>query len=227
MQVSDALRRSLTNVYGQMQSEWINIPLVYAENWSMVKSLMPLFVIAGVSALLTLAADQLDAAGVGLLTSPNPLPPDITSFHMDPSTIGVSPQLIDMARKFNAFVDKIFGLLNFEFTEDQVFAADVVIQSFSFLLLIRLAKIIGSDRDKIIASKVMKICEEFPVQFNPHYYSFVIVDIIHYTDFKGSDVVVVIGMLHCNGVARYLLSGVDPLATPADSSSNLAQDNAV
>ena len=133
----------------------------------MVKSLMPLFVIAVVSAVLAFAADQLDAAGVGLLTNPNPLPPDISSFHLDPGTIGVSPQLIDMARTVNALVDNVSALLNFEFTEDQVFAADVVIQSFSFLLLIRLAKIIGSDRDKIIASKVMKICEEFPVQFNP------------------------------------------------------------
>jgi hypothetical protein len=30
---------------------------------------------------------------------------------------------------------------------------------------------------------------------------------------QGTDVVVVIGMLHCNGVARWLLSGADPLAT--------------
>lgn len=28
---------------------------------------------------------------------------------------------------------------------------------------------------------------------------------------QGEDIVVVIGMLHCNGVARWLLSGVDPL----------------
>ena len=28
---------------------------------------------------------------------------------------------------------------------------------------------------------------------------------------QGQDIVVVIGMLHCNGVARWLLSGFDPL----------------
>ena len=28
---------------------------------------------------------------------------------------------------------------------------------------------------------------------------------------QGQDIVVVIGMLHCNGVARWLLSGVDPM----------------
>jgi hypothetical protein len=27
---------------------------------------------------------------------------------------------------------------------------------------------------------------------------------------QGTDVVVVVGMLHCNGVARWLLSGLDP-----------------
>jgi hypothetical protein len=29
---------------------------------------------------------------------------------------------------------------------------------------------------------------------------------------QGQDIVVVIGMLHCNGVARWLLSGLNPLA---------------
>ena len=28
---------------------------------------------------------------------------------------------------------------------------------------------------------------------------------------QGTDIVVVVGMLHCNGVARWLLSGEDPL----------------
>ena len=30
-------------------------------------------------------------------------------------------------------------------------------------------------------------------------------------EFKGKDLVVVIGMLHANGVARYLLAGADPM----------------
>ena len=151
-------------MYGKLQSEWINIPLVYAENWNMVKSLIPLVIIAGVSAALSIAADQLDAIGIGLLTQPNPISPDVSSFHLDPTTIGFSPQLVDVARTTNTIVDEFFAFLNFDITEEQAFAVDVLIESFSLLVLIRLAKIIGSDRDKIIASKIMKICEEFPVQ---------------------------------------------------------------
>ncbi len=37
------------------------------------------------------------------------------------------------------------------------------IDAASLLLLIRLSKIIGNDRDRIIAYKVMKVCKEFPV----------------------------------------------------------------
>ena len=50
-------------------------------------------------------------------------------------------------------------------------------------------QVIGTDRDCIIAKNVMTTAAEF----------------------KGEDLVVVIGMLHANGVARYLLAGVDPM----------------
>jgi hypothetical protein len=128
----------------------------------MVKSLIPLFVIAGASAALAFTADQLDAIGVGLITQPNPVSHDVSSFQLDPG-IAFPPQLIDMAGTLNTILDEFVALLNFEISEDQAFAADILLNSFSFLVLIRLAKIIGSDRDKIIASKIMKICEEFPV----------------------------------------------------------------
>lgn len=66
---------------------------------------------------------------------------------------------------------------------------DTSVDFFSVLLLIRMAKLIGTDRDSIIASKVQQACLDYP----------------------GGNVVVVIGMLHCNGVGRWLMSGVDPL----------------
>ena len=68
-------------------------------------------------------------------------------------------------------------------------AVNVVVDLFSILLLVRLTKLIGTDRDTVIAKKVQQVC----AQSKP-----------------GAEVVVVIGMLHANGVARWLLSGKDP-----------------
>ena len=69
-------------------------------------------------------------------------------------------------------------------------SADLVADAFSFLLLVRLGKIIGTDRHKIIAANVRETALASPNQ----------------------ELVVVVGMLHCNGVGRWLLSGVDPFA---------------
>ena len=55
----------------------------------------------------------------------------------------------------------------------------------NLFVLVRMAKLIGADRDVIIAEKIDEACRKYP---------------------KNSEFVVVIGMLHCNGVARKLLS---------------------
>ena len=60
-----------------------------------------------------------------------------------------------------------------------------IIDLLSLLVLVRMAKLIGADRDIIIAEKVDAACRNGP---------------------RNADVVVVIGMLHCNGVARRLLA---------------------
>jgi len=189
----------LRSIYGELRPEWINIPAVYAENWNMVKSLLPLALIAVVSAVIGAAANALDANGIG------PIPQTLEMFpptQLDlatilPDTLMNSPErqllsswITPVASKVADVLMAISAALDTELTPAQEAAINVVVETFSGLLLIRLAKIIGSDRDKIIASKVMSICREFP----------------------GSEVVVVIGMLHCNGVAKYLASGVDPLA---------------
>ena len=58
----------------------------------------------------------------------------------------------------------------------------------SFLLLVRLSQVIGRERDEYMASKILKQCR----------------------DYSNKDIVVVVGMLHCNGLARWIMSGVDP-----------------
>lgn len=90
-------------------------------------------------------------------------------------------------------------------------ASDVL----SFLLIVRLGKLIGSDRDRIIASKIRDACKVYPVRCSliSGHEAFTSIRMIFLAcvSIQGTDVVVVVGMLHCNGVARWLLSGVDPL----------------
>jgi hypothetical protein len=58
----------------------------------------------------------------------------------------------------------------------------------SFFFLIRVSNVIGAERDDIMAYNIQSICKEYP----------------------NKDIVVVIGMLHCNGIAKWLMSGIDP-----------------
>lgn len=68
-------------------------------------------------------------------------------------------------------------------------AVTFVIDLLALLLLIRMTKLIGTDRDVVLAQNIKNVLAELPPQ---------------------SDVVVVIGMLHTNGIARWLLSGQNP-----------------
>jgi hypothetical protein len=162
----------LRSIYGDLRPEWINIPAVYAENWNMVKSLLPLVLIAVVSSAVGVAADALDARGIG----PIPLSLDMfpnTQLDLNtilPDNILSSPEKQLLSTWFEPIISKlgdalaaISVLMDTEWTPGQEAAINIVVESFSAMLLIRLAKIIGSDRDKIIASKVMSICREFPV----------------------------------------------------------------
>jgi hypothetical protein len=211
----------LENIYGPSKlrpAEWINIPLVYAENWNMIKSLLPLLIIGLVSTGLTLAAAVLDENGIGLLpllstttttasTSPI-LSPALDLAAQLPPEVANTGQLV--LQKVGGTLSFLFGVDGGELSPEQNVAVETVIEMISLLLLIRLAKLIGSDRDKIIARRVMEICNEFPVCLSISTSSSSRSFYLHML--QGSEVVVVIGMLHCNGVARHLLSGVDPLS---------------
>ena len=71
--------------------------------------------------------------------------------------------------------------------------AETFLNAGSFLLLVRLSQVIGRERDEYMARQILKQCRDFPHQ----------------------DIVVVVGMLHCNGVARWVMSGSDPYSDPA------------
>ena len=98
-------------------------------------------------------------------------------------------------------LDSVFSLLTYTPPPEVEYTVSSFFDVFSALILIRMTKVIGTDRDCIIAKKVQTAAAEFP----------------------GKDIVVVIGMLHCNGVARWLLSGVDPLQFNAEAAQAEAQ----
>jgi hypothetical protein len=190
---------------------------VYAENWNMIKSLLPLLIIGLVSTGLTLAAAVLDENGIGLLPLLSTTTAAATSPILSPA-LDLTTQLPpEVANTGQLILEKVGGTLSFLFGVDSGelspelnVAVETVIEIISLLLLIRLAKLIGSDRDRIIARRVMEICNEFPVCLSISTSSSSRSFYLHML--QGSEVVVVIGMLHCNGVARHLLSGVDPLS---------------
>ena len=155
-------------------SEWVSIPGTYAENTSMLKSLMPLFATLLVTTTISYFPYADLFGGVG-----------------DIPAAGSAAT----AHSSGSIIDSLFSLLTYTPPPEVEYTVSSFFDVFSALILIRMTKVIGTDRDCIIAKKVQAAAAEFP----------------------GKDIVVVIGMLHCNGVARWLLSGVDPLAFNAEA----------
>lgn len=175
-------------------SQWINIPRTYLDNKKMLLSLVPLLAIALIVPILTDLVPAIDgsdaAAAVDVATS---IPPSfLQSIFTEGSTQLKAEDTLNNGAHTGGVIDvfqQTWLFLSKELPPDVQFIVDTFIDLVSVLVLIRLAKIIGSDRDRIIASKIQDVCDEFP----------------------GSEIVAVVGMLHCNGVARYLLSGKNPL----------------
>jgi pheromone shutdown protein TraB len=74
------------------------------------------------------------------------------------------------------------------FRQQLLSSAELLIDVGSMLFLVRMSRIIGAERDDFMARNLQAVCRRYPDR----------------------DVVVVIGMLHCNGIARWLMSGQDP-----------------
>eukprot|EP00607_Mallomonas_marina_P004587 CAMPEP_0182425948 /NCGR_PEP_ID=MMETSP1167-20130531/12436_1 /TAXON_ID=2988 /ORGANISM="Mallomonas Sp, Strain CCMP3275" /LENGTH=274 /DNA_ID=CAMNT_0024607051 /DNA_START=616 /DNA_END=1440 /DNA_ORIENTATION=+ len=164
------------------QSQWVNIPLAYMKDAKLSNSLRPIALIAmGLFLIeqLPIFSQTVDAA---VLTTNVPVP----ELHWDPTTqeeaLTASSAMISI--EFGKIIESI----------------QRSVDALSILMLVRMTKIIGTDRDVIIAEKVMNTCREFP----------------------NKEIVVVIGMLHCNGVARWLMSNVDPLSTTLPTSLSLS-----
>lgn len=146
-------------------SQWINIPQAYTDNPALLKSLYPLLAVAFLSTC------------IGFIPS------------SQPSSVADIASLDQTLTSYNIIINTISTFLISDTADNMFQILDVAVNIFALLLLVRMSKLIGTDRDSIIASKVQAICKEYPNQ----------------------DIAVVIGMLHCNGVARWILSGLNPL----------------
>eukprot|EP00596_Hydrurales_sp_CCMP1899_P010539 CAMPEP_0119051844 /NCGR_PEP_ID=MMETSP1177-20130426/73324_1 /TAXON_ID=2985 /ORGANISM="Ochromonas sp, Strain CCMP1899" /LENGTH=327 /DNA_ID=CAMNT_0007031183 /DNA_START=501 /DNA_END=1484 /DNA_ORIENTATION=- len=192
--LADASNKALSNKIPEpllKASKWVSIPGAYLDDLNMLKSLIPLLLASIVTTFVgTLPLFIED--GVIDIENVN------AALNTDPSaalsTLEVTTSAI-MTYFGSVFHDTI-GSGNFYMSVENYFSGvdfdasgSLFIDAMSLLFLIRMAEVIGTNRDCIIANKVQSAATEFPDQ----------------------DIVVVIGMLHCNGVARWLLSGIDPL----------------
>ena len=163
------------------ESDWLSIPNVYWQNRQMFQGLAPLLLISLSTTLLTLVSPLFSAGALADLS------PDATAAAAAAASAGGIPTL--------GLASSILSAITAELPVPVEQAVDSLVDVFSILLLIRLTKLIGTDRDAVIAAKVQDACRRYP----------------------GKDVVVVIGLLHANGVARWLLSGEDPRTFPSPS----------
>ena len=143
------------------ESQWVSIPQVYREDENMLKSLYPVlaFLFVTTSFQLLPAVNYED---------------NIASLRDNIAVLNPSLDAFITSRG----IDIVSVLDSISFLADMLYV----------LLLIRMTKLIGADRDVVLATNVQALCAKL----------------------ERKDVVVVLGMLHCNGVARYLLTGVRP-----------------
>ena len=130
------------------ESKWVNIPTAYMENKALFSTIIPI-VLASVLPY------------VFLLPSFDPPPTETVQALKN---VGDTP-LVESMIYLNSL--PIFSALGGAMAAaSQLLSEDnfsILADIGSVLLLIRMAKIIGTDRDAIIASKVQKIAREFKV----------------------------------------------------------------
>ena len=174
------------------ECRWINIPRVYLEQPSLVKSMLPILLVTGVvvsmdyvTALNLLESLPSDAATVPIPTLPAVLP--------------------------DGFADTLDSYLS------------VFINTIEYSILVRLATLIGTNRDVILAANIQETAKEFKVHKYAQMHcisdacmrsltqSMVFAHhVMTVYSSQGGKVVVVNGMLHSNGIARWILSGLKP-----------------
>ena len=141
------------------KSSWVNIPSAYFESSNMWKSVLPILLLSIIPTLLTSIA-------IGDDTGSN-INSIIQTTSASASTTGLDN--FGVASFYSSIIEPLENIIDLS----------------SAFVLVRMARLIGADRDIIIANKIDEACRKYP---------------------KNTEFVVVIGMLHCNGVARRILS---------------------
>lgn len=140
-------------------SKWVNIPSTFMDNSSLLKSLLPVLLAAFVIAVPELFADGNGTnLGLSVTTLQTPSLLDNHSSAVDFSSQGMS-LLVSSLSSVKAF-------LTDDFPVEVEQTANAVNAMFSSLVLIRFAKIIGTDRDGIIARNIQIVATEFPVSLS-------------------------------------------------------------
>jgi len=214
-----------TNV--MKNSKWINIPKAYSETPQLLKSMLPILVTTSLLLILEIMADGSGSSSGGFTSAVSAVTTtdvfDSSSTSASVASMGVIPGTLSSI--LHQFLSSILSssidpsttttisstidnsiLLNTDMSSsDSSENVEILLASMlhflEFSFLVRLSKIIGTRRDAILARNIQGVSKEF----------------------QGGNIVVVNGMLHSNGVARWLLSGQTPTpitATDPDPDPN-------
>lgn len=154
-------------------ANWINVPNVYLQNKVMFNSLMPLFAFF----VFYSSLGMLPASGDAMFPLLPPLVPaeDVTQVQNFVETFvvqsGSEEYVAAVSSLAKIYADSVnSGWMGLQYLvgtspppETQItFSAGV--NTLAMIVLVRLAKLIGADRDRFIADKVQDVCREFPVR---------------------------------------------------------------
>jgi hypothetical protein len=167
--LADTSNKALSNTIPEpllKASRWVSIPGAYLDDFSMLKSLLPLLL---ASIVTTFVGTLPLFVGDGVMDIENVN----VALNADPSaaisTLEVTTSAI--MTYFGAIFHDTIGSGNFYMSVERYFSGidfdasgSLFIDAMSLLFLIRMAEVIGTNRDCIIAKKVQSAATEFPVR---------------------------------------------------------------
>lgn len=148
------------------KSQWISIPKAYVQDTGLIKSLLPLFLVSIFTAIVGFipgpmeqSSDPFSLLNIGAIGA------QLSHSSAAPASFAtaVAGGMATQTNFLTDFTSTVSSILNTELSPQAEFVYSTLVDISSLLLLIRLSKIIGYERDKIIASKVLDACREFPV----------------------------------------------------------------
>jgi hypothetical protein len=150
-------------------SQWVNIPQAYIDNKQMLKSLYPLLLAALLTTSIGLLPNDIDVSSAASLNSLGTSASIATQFTLPALMTSMSqislfdPLTFDVATIQASFLS-LTSLLFRDLSPEVEAVTTTIADMISILVLIRMAKIIGSDRDRIIAKNIQAAALEFPVR---------------------------------------------------------------